>query len=259
MFILKDKHLIAALVARATTGKFAGASLAAFWPVLFPLLNAAVYTFVFSVILRAQPSGEYREVPYSVWLLAGLAPWALMSESLQISVRAITGNKNMVKKTMFDKRVLPLSCVLSSLPSHVFTLLILICIMLGFGFIPKWTTLLLPFYCALLLLFTLGWSYILSALNVFVSDISHILSVVLQLVFFTTPIVYPAEQVPKNLQLFVVMNPVHHLISFYREALLLGTLPDLPVILFVLAVVVLFWWLGDLLFRALAPTFSDFL
>jgi ABC-type polysaccharide/polyol phosphate export permease len=259
MFFLTHRHLISTLVRRETTGRFAGTSLGMLWSVLQPLLHAVVYTFVFSVIMRARSGGEFQQFPFPVWLLAGLTPWALFADSLSSAAKAVTGNGNMVKKTIFDKRVLPLSCVLSSLVTHGVGIGVLLCIMLAFGVAVSWTVLLLPVVGALLAVFALGWAYILSALNVFFRDTDHILAVILQLAFFATPIVYPAELVPDPLRLLVHINPMHYFVTFYRQLLLLGTVPDPLTVLAVGAGAVLFCLFGDYLFRALAPEFADLL
>jgi ABC-type polysaccharide/polyol phosphate export permease len=258
-FLGTHRHLIASLVRRDLAGRFSGSSLGVLWAVLLPLLQAGVYTFVFSIIMRAQTEGEYQAFPFPVWLLAGLLPWTMLAEALGSATKSLTGNANMVKKTIFDKRVLPLSRVLASLAGHGVSLCVLLLIMLAFGIAPRWTLLLLPFFAALLTLFALAWAYILSALNVFLRDMDHILTVVLQLIFFATPIVYSASFVPEPLRLFVQLNPVHHIVTFYRQILLLGAAPDPLPVLLVSVAVVLFYLLGDYLFRTLSPEFADLL
>lgn len=258
-FLHTHRHFIASQVRRELTGRFAGTSLGVLWTVLLPLMQAVLYTLVFSVIMRARPGGEYQKIPFAVWLLAGLMPWSLFAESLSTAARSITGNAYMVKKTMFDKRVLPLSCVLSAAITHGVSLVVLLVIMLAFGVTPHWGILLTPLFAALLAVFALGWAYILAALNVFFRDVDQILGVVLQLAFFATPIVYPEEFLPEGLRFLALANPMHHIVTFYRQAIFLGAAPDPAWLLAVAAGVALFCWLGDALFRSLAPEFADLL
>lgn len=259
MFLRSHRHLIVSLVKRDLAGRFAGTIFGLFWAVILPLLHAAVYTFVFSVIMRAKTGGEYQNIPFPVWLLAGLLPWTMLSESLYSSAKVISGNANMVKKTIFDKRVLPLTCVAASLVSHCVSLAVLLGIMALFGIYPQWSVIFLPVISLLLVIFSLAWAYILSALNVFIRDIDHVLTALLPIVFFTTPIVYSADLVPDSFRLFLKMSPVYHLVTFYRQTLLLGVTPD-PLALFSVSIgVVLFFLFGNYLFRTLSPEFADLL
>ncbi|WP_084154073.1 ABC transporter permease [Maridesulfovibrio frigidus] len=259
LFIKEHHNLIRSLVKRELAGKFAGTYGGLIWAILQPLLQALVYTFVFSVIMRATTQGEYQHIPFPVWLITGLLPWTMFAESLSSSVNVITRNTNMVKKTLFDKRALPFSCVLSGLAGHGISIIILLVLMLFFRIPPHWTLLLLPFVTILLTLFTLSWAYILAALNVFIRDTDHALSVVLQLLFFATPIVYPAELVPESLQFLVLINPMHHLIAFYRQVILLGVTPDLFTVIVITLGIGIFFMFADSLFRSLSPEFCDVL
>jgi len=256
-FIFRNRNLIATLVKRELTGKFAGTFLGLLWTILQPLLFAALYTIVFSVIMKAPTMGKYNAVPFPVWLLAGMLPWMLFSESIGTATKSITSNVNMIKKTLFDKRVLPLSGVCSGLINHCISLAILMTLMLFFGLTPHRTIIYLPVIIILTMLFTMAWAYILSALNVFFRDIDHALNPILQFAFFATPIVYPAELVPESLRFLVFINPMHHLISLYRQTLLLGVAPGTMTLLMATLGTWGFFIFADSLFRKLASDFCD--
>lgn len=255
--ILNNRNLISSMVGRGLKARFAGTAIGMAWSLILPLAQACVYTFVFSVIMRAKAGGEYQQMPFPIWLLAGLLTWTMFSEALGLAVSVINSNANLVKKTMFDKRVLPLCSVITSSVNHGLALVVLLVIMLFFGIRPGWAILFLPVVSLVMCLYTLAWAYIVAAFNVFLRDIGQMLGIILHIGLFATPIVYSVERAPQAFRIIYTVNPYFYFVNFYREIILLNRLPDIPTLLALTAGVILFLFLADRLFRSLAVGFAD--
>lgn len=252
-----NRHLIASMVARNLKARFAGTAMGILWSFFLPLVQVCIYTFVFSVIMHAKALGEYQHVPFPIWLCAGLLPWNMFSEGLGMAVGSITGNSHIVKKTMFDKRILPLCSVITSLVNHGIALSVLLVFMLFFGIRPGWTLLCLPLVSVIVFLWTLAWAYIVAALNVFLRDISQMVGVILNFCFFATPIVYSKDLVPPVFGMIVKANPFFYLLQAYREIILLNKLPNIFELCVVTAGITLFLSAAVYLFKILSYDFAD--
>jgi len=257
--ISKNRDLIRSLVARDLRGRYTGSLFGAAWTVLTPLSMLLIYTIVFSVIMRANPGEQYKHVPFAVWLLTGILPWTFLVESASQGVVSITSNSVLIKKSLFDKDVLPLCVVAANLVTHGVGLVVLVVIMLCCGIIPGPAALFLPVIAAVMFVFVLGWAYVLAALNVYIRDIGQVVGLALQLGFFLTPIAYPEDLAPAWLSVAMRFNPYFFFVRFYREVLLLDRLPDLVPLAAVAAASVVFLLVAKRVFDRLAPDFADVL
>ncbi len=189
------------------------------WTFINPLLQLAVFSVVFRVVLGVQ-------VPrYSAFAFSGLLAWTWFQSSLVQATGLITGNRALVRQPGFALEVLPLVTVGTGLIHYALSVPIL------FGFLlsqevelTPWL-LLLPVLMVLQFAFTAACAYPLAALNVRFRDIQHVLGVVLQLAMYLTPIFYSVEQVPEHLRKWFAINPMVALIEAYRAILIYGQPP----------------------------------
>jgi ABC-type polysaccharide/polyol phosphate export permease len=253
----KNRGLIASLVARDLRGRYTGSFFGPAWTVLTPLSMLVIYTLVFSVIMRANPGEEYANVPFALWLLAGILPWTFLVESAHHAVVSITGNAVLIKKSLFDKDVLPLCAVASNLVTHAIGLVLLVLIMLFCRIVPGPAALSLPIVTLVMFAYVLGWAYLLAALNVYIRDIGQAVGLVLQLGFFLTPIAWGEQLAPAWLARVMMANPYFFFVRFYREALLLDRFPDAAALAVVAAGCLIFLVLAKRLFNRLSPDFAD--
>ena len=259
MNLWRNRHLIVHLYRKVLIDHFGGTYLGIGWALLQPLAMLALYGFVFSVVLRVGPSGEYRDVPFSLWLLCGLVPWIFISDALLRSTNSITSNAQLVTKSMFDKEALPVSTFVGVVISHVITMGFLLMALALFGILPKWglfglLAFMLPFG-----MYVMAWSFLLATLNVYFRDIAQFLPIILQFVFFLTPIVYPLAMAPQWAKSILVLNPHYYIIETYRKTLLIGSFPDLYVIAIMTVGAGLFLILSHRVFSKLSPDFADML
>jgi lipopolysaccharide transport system permease protein len=219
----KYRGLIQSLVARELKARYRGSVLGFFWSFFNPLLLLLVYTFVFTVVL---PGGwEEALGPRALFLFCGLLPWTWFSSSLIESSNVLIAGGNLIKKVMFPAEILPIVSVLSNLVHFLLGLIILVIFLIYYQRPLQLSELVwFPAVVFVQLLLTLGLALILSALTVHFRDIKDILSNLLALWFFATPIIYPMKQLtdsgtPGWAKTLINLNPFTHLAVSYQEIL----------------------------------------
>lgn len=174
-----------------------------------------VFWFIFSVGFRVKPSGD---VPFVVWLAAGMAAWFVFAEIVSRSGTLVVSSANLVKKTLFPSEILPIVLVITALFSHVIFVLILIGL-LFFQDMPFSLYYFQAFYyllCLTVLAVGLAWS--ISAVNVFVRDVNHLVGVVMQVGFWGTPIFWDSTIMSEKIQLILKINPMFYVVQGYRDS-----------------------------------------
>lgn len=212
--IYKFKNLVYNLVSRDLKVKYKGSILGFFWSLLNPLIMLIVYTIAFKYIIRIRVEN------FPIFFLCAFLPWTFLSLSLSMAVSSIKDNANLVKKIYFPREILPLSIVLSNLVQFLLTFIILIPALLLFKIKLGLPLLFLPLIIIFQLAFTSGLSFIFSSLNVFYSDVRHLLEILLQIWFWLTPIIYPVSLVPERFQALYRLNPMVLFVESYRKSLL---------------------------------------
>jgi ABC-2 type transport system permease protein len=184
------RGLVMSLVSRDLKLKYRGSVLGFLWSMLNPLVMVAVYTFAFTVILHNRTPGF---VPH---LLLGLLTWTFFASSATMSNLAIIEAGGLIKSVYFPRLILPLASVLFNLSQYLLTLVVFLPIVfLYYGVRPAAPMLAFPLLLALLVLFTVGVAFSLSALTALYSDIRHLTEIALSLLFWLTPIVYSINTV----------------------------------------------------------------
>ena len=257
LYIQRD--LIRNFVVRDLKARYVGSFMGFFWSVIHPIVLLVSYTFVFSVIFGLRPRPDSGTTSFPLFLFCSILPWLFFQETLQRSSTVLIENANLLTKTIFPSEILPLVVMLSALVNHLIGFAILFIILIfAMGKISLFI-LFLPVYFCLLMLFTLGVSWFVSSLNVFIRDVSQILSVILTFWFWFTPIFYSVEQFPRKFIYLVHFNPLAHFVSGYRDALLRMRMPDLKILAILAVVSLLVFAAGGLFFRKTKREFVDIL
>lgn len=251
------------LVRRDLRTRYAGSFAGVLWSIGVPALNALVLSAVFSVLMSGRMGVHYEGLPFVLFYFAGFAPWVLFTEAAGRAVSVIVENAAIVKRVRFPLEALCMQVVGTAIIGHGVVLVAAGLLMLAHGIPPTAHLLALPALLALTLALTLGVCLVLSALSVFLRDLTLLVPVLINLLFFLTPILYPPSMVqvaPRWAQLFVLdLNPWHHIVEAYRWALL-GTPTLAPGGLAFSAVVAAVALVGGLaLFRRLKGAFADVL
>jgi ABC-type polysaccharide/polyol phosphate export permease len=214
------RALIQSMVARDLKARYRGSVLGFLWSFVNPLLLLLVYTFVFSIVMPGARAVGVEPREYPVFMFCGLLPWAWFSSSLLESSTVLISGGNLIRKVLFPAEVLPLVTVVAGLVNFCLGLPILFGFVVYFGVPILWTDLLwLPAIVAVQLTLTLGLALFLSALTVHFRDVRDLLSNLLMLWFFATPILYPLQAVPPGARWMMQINPVAHLAMAYQQVL----------------------------------------
>lgn len=216
--LFRYRGLIQSLVSRELKARYRGSVLGFFWSFVNPLLLLGIYTFVFSTIMK---NDEPRTQPYAVFMFCGILPWTWFSSSMLEASTSLIAGGNLIKKVLFPAEVLPIVSVLSNMVHFCFGLSILFGFMLYKGHLPHYPGILwFPFIVLVQLIFTVACVLVLSALTVHFRDLRDLLSNLLTLWFFATPIIYPYFlKSVENYVGYFRWNPMYHLIVPYQESL----------------------------------------
>ena len=249
LFLLKE------MVVRDVRSRYAGSSLGLLWAFAHPILWMLLYTGVFSLVLRVPVEAAYASFPE--FLMAGLLPWMAIQEGIARSASTLVDNAAMVKKTVFPVETLVLSVVLAAVVNELIALAIFAVYVGLVGHLSlAWLPLLLP---ALLLqvVMTFGLGCIAATLTAFVRDTAHAVGIALTVVFYATPIVYPASLVPERLRPILEANPLTHLVDVYRRAFTLHEAPPAGSVIYLTVFCAAVGLLGAALFARARPHFAD--
>lgn len=220
--------LLAALVQRDLEAKYKGSVLGNVWPLLTQLSQLLIYTYVFSIVLRVKldlagiPSNNFT---FGLWLFAGLVPWLAFTNGLISATSSVITQPNLIKRVVFPLELLPMVPILSAFVESLLGMAALVIIVAIVTGQLHATLFLLPFVWITQLLLTAGLGYFMAGLTVFLRDVPQTLGVILNIWFYLTPIVYPAESIPDFLRSFVFwVNPLSAIAQVYRDLILVGTL-----------------------------------
>lgn len=248
LFLLKE------MVVRDLRSRYAGSGLGLAWVVLHPILWMVLYSAVFSVILRVPVEPEFESFPE--FLMAGLLPWMAIQEGISRSASALPDNAVMVKKAVFPIETLVLSALLAAVVNQLVAFFIFGVYLFFIGHLSIWILLVVP-ALALQILLTYGIGCLAATVTAFVRDAGHAIGILLSVVFFATPIVYPASMVPERFHPILDANPIAHLVAWYRAAFTLHELPAPGSVVYLAVFSVSAALLGGLLFRRARPHFAD--
>jgi lipopolysaccharide transport system permease protein len=200
--------------------RYRGSTLGLLWSFVNPLLLLSIYTFVFTSVMPGARSAAIE--PFSLFLFCGILPWTWFSSSLLESSNALIAGGNLIRKVLFPAEVLPIVSVFSGLVHFCLGLPILAAFFAYYRVpVPVGDLVWLPIIVFEQLLLTLGLALILSSLTVHFRDLRDLLSNVLTLAFFLTPIIYPLSQAPAWARPFLNLNPFTTLAVAYQEVLVI--------------------------------------
>ncbi|HUN01730.1 MAG TPA: ABC transporter permease [Niabella sp.] len=222
------RYLTLQMIKREIANRYRGSVFSFAWSVINPLLMLAVYTFVFSVVFQARwQTGENESrIDFAITLFAGLIIFNLFAEVVNKSPSLILTNVNLVKKVVFPLEILPLVSIGAVGFQSLVSLMVLLTTMIIFKSYVPWTIVYLPLILIPLLLLSLGISWFLAAITVYVRDVAHVTSIFTTILLFTSAIFYPISRLPENYQTIIMLNPLAILIQEGRQVLIFGQPPD---------------------------------
>ena len=227
------REMLSNSVRKELRARYKGSVLGFLWTFVNPLLQLLIYSLVFNKILGVQPVGD---VNFSIILFVALVPWNCVSATIQQSTNVILANASLIKKVYFPRLILPLSLTLTNVVNMLLTFIIVFIVVLAGGCTPSLAYLALPIMVFEVLLLCYSVSVFLSGITVYFRDLEHIIAVFVQLWFYLTPIVYPADLVlgksmPQLMVKLYQLNPAYGIVEGFRDIFIYGKFPDIGLIL----------------------------
>lgn len=258
--LYQSRHLIWKLARNDFKKRYAGSYLGAVWAMVQPVVTVAMYYVVFDVIM-GNGNAMVPDKPYVLFLTAGLVPWFYFNEALNNGTNALLEYNYLVKKVVFKISVLPIIKIIAATFIHVFFVLVMLVIAAVYGYYPSVYMIQLVYYSFCLFVFVLGLCYSTCAIMVFFKDIGQIISILLQIGMWATPILWDVNALTPTVQMFVKINPLVYIVNGYRSAIFEKTWfwQDFYSTMYFWIVTVVVFGIGALVFKRLKVHFSDVL
>ena len=232
-------------------GKYKGSFLGVLWSFINPLLSVLVYAIVFPYIMRIKVDN------YLIYLITGIIPWTFFTSSINMGLISVLSNADIIKKVYFPRIILPISTVTSCLVNFLISCLIIVLFCLGSGLGISFQILWLPLIALIQYVMLLGFTFILSAIEMYMRDIEHIVNFILSMAFYVTPILYTPDIFPEKLAWVLKVNPMAYLVNAYRSIFFYQKMPDLIGIGVVSIFSIFLFVIGYLIFEKLQKGFAE--
>lgn len=247
------RDLLGQLIWRNIRARYAQSAIGIGWAVLQPVATMLVFTLVFGGLVGVQSDGA----PYAIFSFVALVPWSYFGNALTGATGSLIGHAGMLSKIYFPRLLLPLSMVVARLIDFVIALLILGLLMVYYGQVPTLGILVLPLLILIMIAAATGLGLWLTALAIQYRDVNYSVSLLVQLLMYATPVIYPLSLIPERLQPWIALNPMVGVVEGFRAALLGTRAMPWDLIGIGALVAVLLLWTGLRYFQAREHVFAD--
>lgn len=225
--IYQNRILIKQFIIREVSERYKGSYLGILWSFITPLIMLTIYTFVFSVVFKSKwgtTGAETSKLEFAMVLFAGLIVFNIFAEVVSKAPTLISSNPNYVKKVVFPLEILSIVSLGSALFHAMISWGILTLVIIFTGNI-NWTIILLPIILIPFCLITLGISWFLASLGVYIKDVGQIISLIITGLMFLSPIFYSVSTIPEEFKFIYWLNPVTYIVEDARRVIIWGELP----------------------------------
>lgn len=259
--LFQSRHLIWKLAKNDFKKRYAGSYLGAVWAMVQPVVTIVMYYIVFEVIMGSGRPMANDNIPYVLFLTAGLVPWFYFSEALQSGTNAMLEYTYLVKKVVFKISIIPIIKIIAATFIHVFFAAIMLVIAAIYGYYPGIYTIQLIYYSLCLFIFVLGLSYTTCAVMVFFRDLGQIINIVLQIGMWATPILWDIQTISPKAGMFVKINPLVYIVNGYRSTIFEKSwfYEDFYSTMYFWIITLVIFGIGALVFKRLKVHFADVL
>ncbi len=257
---LRHRSLTWEMTRRDVLGRYREANFGLLWSLISPFLMLLIYTLAFGYLLKARwPGTSGNTADFAMLLFMGLIVHGFFAECLTRSPNLVVGNSNLVKRIVFPLQVLPWSMVLSALFHALANSLVFVVLNLALRGELVPTLPLLPLVLLPLAIGTLGVGWLLSALAVFLRDITQVTGVLATAMLFLSSAIVPVEALPETYRWVFRLNPLTFIIDQAREVAFWGRMPDWSGLALYAGGALLFAYFGYAVFQKLRRGFADVL
>ncbi len=258
--LYQSRHLIWKLAKKDFRKRYAGSSMGALWALAQPVVTVAMYYIVFDKLMGGGGRGV-EDVPFVLFLTAGLVPWFYFNEALNNGTNALREYDYLVKKVVFKISILPIIKVIAATFIHVFFVAVLLIVAALYGYYPTVYTTQILYYSACLFVFVLALCYATCAVVVFFKDLTQIIGIALQIGIWATPILWNIDSAPGEWVVILKLNPLVYIVNGYRSAIYERSwfFEDFFSTMYFWIVTVVLFGIGVAVFKRLKPHFADVL
>ncbi|MCR5715650.1 MAG: ABC transporter permease [Lachnospiraceae bacterium] len=263
--LYENRQLIWRLARNDFKKRYAGSYLGMVWALAQPVVTVVMYWFVFDNFFgqKAQLVSYGIEMPYVLYLTAGLVPWFYFTEAWQNGTTALLEYNYLVKQVVFKISILPIIKIVAATFVHLFFVVVMLAVAAMYGVYPTIYTIQIIYFSACMFFFILGLSYATCALVIFFRDLTQIIAIFLQVGMWATPILWNITMLDDKpvLLRIIKLNPLVYIVNGYRSALVEQTwfFEDFYSTIYFWIVTVAIFGLGALIFKRLKPQFADVL
>ncbi len=259
----QNRRLIWKLSKNDFKKRYAGSYMGALWALVQPVITVVMYYIVFDKIMGTGGEGlrDSGEIPFVLFLTAGLVPWFYFNEAWTNATNALREYDYLVKKVVFKISILPIIKTIAATFIHVFFVLILLVVAAVYGYYPSVYTLQLVYYSACLFVFVLALSYTTCSVVVLFKDLSQIINIILQIGIWATPIMWNMDSLSAGWKLVFKLNPLVYIVNGYRDAIYGKSwfYEDFFSMMYFYVVTAVLFGIGAIIFKRLKPHFADVL
>lgn len=256
--LLEKKYLLYQLVKRDLVSKYVDSYLGLAWAILEPLSTTIILSVIFTFGFKA---GLVQDIPFFLYMFTGMVAFNFFSTSLGEGTNVIRHYSFLVKKVDFKLSILPVMKNLSSSIFHLIMLSLLFIVLIVYGYYPNWYWLQFLYYFFAMNILVLGISWMTSAVSVFVPDVSRLITISLQFLFYLSPVFWGAANIPERWLPLFKLNPMFYIIQGYRDSFIYGrgfwTHINETIYFWCITFIILAF--GATVFKKLRPQFADVL
>lgn len=257
---IQDRKLLRMFIMRDLQSRYKNSWAGLLWLVINPIIMLSIYTLVFQHILGVRWGGQTSSgISFALNLYLGLVVFNIFSESLQAAPMVLRAHSNLIKKVRFPIRILPTIPVGLALCDAMLGLVLWLVIYVLTQGLPPLTALYLPLVLLPLVLFVMGLNWIIASLSVYMRDITHIVRFVVTGLLFLSPIFFPIQSMPADLQAILSFNPLSIEIEMLRGIMVGGIAPDVVTYIGFLAFSLVVYLTGYCWFTLTSDGFVDVL
>jgi lipopolysaccharide transport system permease protein len=258
--VYRHRNLIIQMTKREIIGRYRGSMFGIAWSFFNPLIMLAVYTIVFSTVFQAKWGvGSDSKTEFALVLFVGMIVHGVLAESMNNSPSLILRNVSYVKKVVFPLEILPWVVIGSTLFHALISMVVWVLFYVVVNHSLQWTVVFLPLVLLPLMLFSLGVSWMLASLGVYIRDIGQMTGILTTILLFMSPIFYPASRLPEPYQTIIYINPLTFVIEQARDILIWGNIPDFTGMVVAYLISLLVAWIGFAWFQKTRHGFADVL
>lgn len=191
------------------------------WTLLHPLMTMTITSIVFSYIMRF----ELKE--FVIFLFSGLLPFNFCGISMNFAASSIINAEGFIKKIYIPRIIFPLTTVFSNFINFILSMTCLFIMAMFIGAKVTYALTILPLSLVIMILFAIGGALITSTTSVYYRDLIHIYDVIIQTMFYATPIIYPLSFMPKKFHWLFKLNPFYYIVEIFRKPIYGNIFPDI--------------------------------